>query len=219
MTPYTRSTAHRAGWQWRIPLQHRTGNGHVYCSRHISDDEATHTLLGNLDGAPLAEPRLAALHHRQAQEVLEPQRGGRGPGQRLSGAAGIDQHPPGADGRLALLTFFPGPRLRQPDIDEFNAQMDFEFDRIRDFIILHYHLNQRSDSPFWVACREMAVPETLTRKMALYAEARPHLPREQRALRRGQLAAGDAWPGVDDDQHGVGGAVGVALEGQQAAGC
>jgi tryptophan halogenase len=170
ITPYTRSTAHRAGWQWRIPLQHRTGNGHVYCSRHMSDDEATHTLLSHLDGAPMAEPRLikfTAGKRRKAwnRNVV------------AVGLAGGFLEPLESTSihlvQMAvskLLTLFPDRGFSQPDVDEFNAQMDFEFTSVRDFIILHYHLNQRSDSPFWVACREMAVPETLTRKMALYAQ-------------------------------------------------
>jgi len=98
-----------------------------------------------------------------------------------------------------LLTLFPDRGFSQPDVDEYNAQMDFEFTSVRDFIILHYHLNQRSDAPFWAACREMAVPETLTRKMALYA-ARGRIFRENNelfaeALRGSELAAGAARPG------------------------
>jgi tryptophan halogenase len=110
-----------AGWQWRIPLQHRTGNGHVYCSRHMSDDEAAGILLANLDGKALAEPRLR-FTHRHAQEGLEQERGGDRPVERLPGAAGIDQHPFDPVAIARLVAFFPDRGFNQADIDEFNRQ-------------------------------------------------------------------------------------------------
>ena len=169
--PYTRAIARAAGWQWRIPLQHRVGNGVVFSSRHWSEDEAVGRLMDNVEGKALTEPRVIRFGAGQrrrhwhkncvavglASGFIEPLE---------STSIHLIQR-----GLIRLLQMFPYDGIREPDINEFNNQMSFEIDNVRDFIILHYHVTRRSDSDFWRQCRAMAIPDSLAHRIELFKQA------------------------------------------------
>ncbi len=185
--PYTRAMAHDAGWQWRIPLQHRTGNGLVYCSRYLSQDAALERLLGNIEGKPLTEPNKLRFTtgarrrqwHRNCVAIglsggfMEPLE---------STSIHLIQR-----AVLRLIRMMPLDRISPRDIAEFNDQQHVDMVQIRDFLILHYKVTERDDSAFWRQCRDMEIPDTLTQKIELFRET-------GRVFRRNEeLFAENSW--------------------------
>lgn len=166
--PYTRAIARDAGWQWRIPLQHRVGNGMVYCSRYISDEDARETLLANIDGELLTEPRL--LKFRPGQRLKQWSKNCVAIGLSSGFLEPLESTSIHLIQRSAirLMQMFPQGRIEQTDIDEFNKQARFEIETIRDFIILHYCVTNRQDTPFWRYCRNMEIPESLAHRIELF---------------------------------------------------
>lgn len=168
--PYTRSIARDAGWQWRIPLQSRMGNGLVFCNRYISDDEATQTLLDNIEGETLNEPRVIKFQTGMRRKHWNKNCIAMG----LS--SGFIEPLESTSIHLIqrsvtrLMQMFPYDGIREPDVNEFNSQMEFEILNIRDFIVLHYHVTDRTDTPFWRFCRSMNIPESLKHRIELFKQ-------------------------------------------------
>jgi tryptophan halogenase len=185
--PYTRSIAHPWGWQWRIPLQHRVGNGVVFSSRHVGDDEAKAALLANVQGEVLRDPRVIRFTPGQREVVwknnvvaiglssgfLEPLE---------STSIHLIQK-----GLLRLVELFPTDGVRQSDIDEYNRQAREQIEVIRDFIILHYHVTNRADTAFWRGCRDMDVPPLLRHRIQHFRDT------SRIALDLGELFQENSW--------------------------
>lgn len=169
--PYTRSIAREAGWQWRIPLQNRVGNGMVFCSRYLSDDEAIDTLMKNVEGRPLNDPRVIKFttgtrrkHWNKNCIAIGLSSGFIEPLESTS--IHLIQR-----SITRLVQMFPHHGIVDADINEFNQQMSSEINHTRDFIILHYCVTNRRDTPFWRHCASMPIPESLQHRIDLFRES------------------------------------------------
>jgi tryptophan halogenase len=190
LTPYTRATADTAGWRWRIPLQHRVGNGYVYSSAHIDDHAAKQALLAGLEGRALGEPRQLRFEAGRRERLWDRNC-------VAIGLAGGFLEPLEStsihliqSGIARLMTLFPDLGFSATEIAEYNRVMLREYEQVRDFIILHYHATQRSDSSFWNQCRTMSIPASLSAKLALWS-GKARVFREQ-----GELFTADGWIAV-----------------------
>jgi tryptophan halogenase len=170
LIPLTRSIAHDWGWRWRIGLQNRTGNGIVYSSRHVDDDTARAALLAGVEGKVLTEPRVIRFTPGQRKQTWA------GNCIALGLSSGFLEPIESTSIHLIqralvrLLQCFPSRGVTQADVDEFNRQADLDIRQIRDFIILHYKVTNRRDTPYWKEAAEMEVPESLRHRIALFRE-------------------------------------------------
>lgn len=168
--PYTRSIAHSAGWQWQIPLQHRVGNGLVYCSRYLSDEQARDVLLANIEGEALAQPKPLRFTtgRRRRQWVANCVAVGLSSG-FLEPLESTSIHLI-QSAMLLLIKHFPHRGISADQVALYNQLCQEEFEQVRDFIILHYHLNNRKDEPFWAHCARMEIPDSLAQKVELFRQ-------------------------------------------------
>lgn len=187
LTPYTQGIAHTVGWQWRIPLQHRTGNGHVFASAFSSESEAEERLLATLDSAPLGEPRLIKFVTGRRERAWV------GNVVAIGLSSGFLEPLESTSIHFVqsalerLLELFPTRTMDAPLRDQFNARAKLEWEQVRDFIIAHYHLTERDDSEFWRYTRNMDIPDTLAEVLESW-RARGHL-----AIDGGHLFQTGSW--------------------------
>jgi tryptophan halogenase len=168
--PYTRAIAHEAGWRWKIPLQHRVGNGLVYCSRHLSDSDATAKLMRDIEGRALIEPRILKFKTGRRARAWNKNV------VALGLASGFVEPLESTSIHLVvtgvsrLIHYFPFGGVTPSFVEQYNDDVKAEWESVRDFIILHYNVTDRDDSPFWREVRTMQLPELLARRIQMFRD-------------------------------------------------
>lgn len=168
--PYVTCTAHQAGWQWHIPLQHRVGNGNVFCSHFISDEQAKQHLLDTVQGKVLTEPRVIKYKTGRRKVFWQNNCVALGLSSGFVEPLESTSIYMFMNGIVRLMRMFPFNGVTQALSDEYNQQSIAELENIRDFIILHYHVTSREDSEFWRYCKYMTVPDSLSHRIELFKE-------------------------------------------------
>jgi len=168
--PYTGAIAHEAGWRWHIPLQHRVGNGLVYCSRYLSDDEARSKLLRDVQGGTVRQPWLLKIRPGRRRKAWNKNCVAFGLASGFVEPLESTSIHMIMTAALRLLQLFPFNGIRQSFVDQYNDEARTEIEKIRDFIVLHYNTTRRDDSPFWRYCRNMEIPASLARRIQMFKE-------------------------------------------------
>jgi tryptophan halogenase len=188
--PYTRSIAHESGWQWRIPLQHRVGNGLVFCSKYLADNEAKSLLMDNIEGKPINQPRVIKFKTGRRRKGWNKNCVALGLSSGFLEPLESTSIHLIMSGVLRLIRLFPFEGITPATVKEYNQQLGAELEHIRDFIILHYHATQREDTPFWQYCKNMEIPDSLKQRLDLFKETGRVFTTE------GELFRVDSWTQV-----------------------
>ncbi len=188
--PYTRSIARQSGWQWRIPLQKRVGNGLVFCSKYLTDDEAKYLLMNNIEGEAINQPRVIKFKTGRRRKGWNKNCVALGLSSGFLEPLESTSIHLIMSGVLRLIRLFPFEGITSSAINEYNQQLSVELEHIRDFIILHYHATEREDTPFWQYCKNMEIPDSLKQRLALFKETGRIFTTE------GELFRVDSWAQV-----------------------